>query len=95
MKAIAITGPNFVHRLDGRLSGGHAAIDIELDGLDGTMASSTTMPIATEAEHGGHINVEAQQRKQRERSQDRDRHGQQRDQRSAPALQEQGNHNYQ
>jgi hypothetical protein len=45
-----------------------------------------------QSEHAGDVDRKTQQREDRERSDHRDRHGEQRNQRSAPVLQENEDH---
>ena len=58
-----------------------------------TIASSTTMPMAsTSAEQRQHVDVNAEREQPEERADDAHRHREHRDERRAPALQEEEHH---
>ena len=90
ISAIAIDRPgHFLHRLEAGVFRRQALLDMVLDRLDDhdgvvhDQADGQHQP-----EQGQRVDGETEQRKQRERADQRDRYGQQRDQGGPPALQE-------
>ena len=89
--AIAMIGPaHFLHRLVRRLARRQAAAAMLRSTFSTTtIASSTTMPIASTRPNSDSVLIEKPNASiTRERADDRHRHGDQRDDRRAPGLQE-------
>ena len=90
MSAIAIDRPgHLLHRLDRRFLRLHAVLDVvhhRLDDDDRVVDDDADGE--HEAQQREHVDREAEQREEHERADERHRHGQQRNQRRAPVLQE-------
>ena len=93
-RAIPITGPGeLLHRFSSRVLGIQALFDVALhtfhddDGVVHHQADGQHQP-----EHRKRIDGEAEQREEDKGSNQRDRHGQQRNQRGAPVLQKEIDH---
>ena len=80
---------HLLHRLERRVPGRHALLDVVLDRLD---HDDGVVDHEADGEHQPEerqrVDGEAEQREDRERADERDRHGEERNERGPPALQE-------